>query len=121
MQTISRKYYAKVPVINGFENDHFWSELDAKTLAHAQCLAKRNGCMTEIAIQRETGLKVISAKNANSQWELVYGGMKKKQERLATERTQYQRNGKLFAREDWYESGFQHEKENNKTIKDTRN
>lgn len=74
MKTAKREYYAKVPVINGFEDDYFWSGLDADTLTAAQFQASQNGWITEIGIWQETGLKVISAKNLKGNWEMTSEG-----------------------------------------------
>jgi hypothetical protein len=117
MTTKRREYYAKVPVIDGLDGDCIWSGLSAKTLTAAQFLATQNGCMTEIAVMQEAGLKVISAKNANGKWEVVYEGIQEEQGRLAQEPGHYHRNGKLVSREDFYEYGFKHEKEVEKSNK----
>ena len=68
----ARQYYAKVPVLNGFENDYYWSALDAKTLTAAQFLASKNGVIVEIGIRQPAGMQVISVKNKEGKWVLVY-------------------------------------------------
>lgn len=82
----ARQYYAKVPLISSSKDDYFWTGLDAKTLTAAQHICNMSGCMTEIAVQQGSGFKVISAKNAEGEWKVVYEGMPDGQEHLPKEK-----------------------------------